>query len=237
VPVNPLDLADLHLDLLYEREAGGLLLVSGDAAVGAPLFHLARTTEGNRWLLSAALPEQQRTALQQALASEPVVPDLGEMESRAPVLMGARALLGLEKGSVKEYRGPAFLFPDELPQVTEDVEVLRDVSSARTVAELAWIREATPAELPIAAVCNAAGLVVAVCHSARSTRDAAEAGVETAPAYRGRGLAGAVVAGWAAAVRSEGRLAFYGTEWSNDASRAVARKLGLIVFSEDFHVG
>ncbi len=107
----------------------------------------------------------------------------------------------------------------------------------RTVPELAWIREASADEQPLSVARNSGGEVVAVCHSARSTRTAAEAGVETAADYRGRGLAGIVVLGWAAAVIAGGRIPIYSTQWTNQASRAVARKLGLIPFGEDCHIG
>jgi hypothetical protein len=237
MPLNPLALADLHLDLLYGRDSDGLMTGSRDPAVAAPLFHLVRTTAGNRWLLSAALSEDQRAEIEEALVAEPVVSDLAEMEGRPPVLRGLRPLLESVRMSLKEYRGPAFVFPESLPQATADVEILRDPTGARTGPELAWVRTATVAEQPLAVARDAAANVIAVCHSARSTAGAAEAGVETAPNFRGRGLAGAVVVAWAVAVRAEGRLPFYGTEWANQASRAVARKLGLIAFSEDFHVG
>lgn len=203
----------------------------------SPSFHLVRTTDGNRWLLSAALSEDQRAGLQEALSCEPVIGDLGEMERRPPVLSGIRALLAQERPTSAEYRGPAFLFPDPLSLVTGSAELLRDSRSARTVPELAWVRAVTPAEHPLSVARNSCGEVVSVCHSARATAGGAEAGVETAPDYRGRGLAGAVVLGWAAAVRAEGRLPSYSTQWTNHASRAVARKLGLILYGEDYHSG
>ena len=62
---------------------------------------------------------------------------------------------------------------------------------------------------------------------ARRSDAAAEAGVETVAAFRGRGLALRVTAAWAQAIRSSGRLAIYSTSWNNKSSLAVARKLGL----------
>jgi len=63
-----------------------------------------------------------------------------------------------------------------------------------------------------------------------------EAGVETAPPYRGRGHAAQVVAAWARAVLELGRVPLYSTSWQNEASRAVARKLSLIRFGDDLHI-
>ena len=70
----------------------------------------------------------------------------------------------------------------------------------------------------------------------RITPRAHEAGVETAAECRGRGHAAAVVARWAAAVREQGAEPLYSTSWRNKASRAVARKLGLVPVGRDLHI-
>ncbi len=231
--LDPLALAAVHLDLLYERDEARLLFRSRDVSLPTPFLHLTRTTGGNLWLLSAALLEQERSELVEALSQEPVIGDLNDMEDRPPVLRGVRALLAAKSARLMDYRGPVFTFPDPLPLTTGNGEILQEPHKALTVPELAWIREATPALHPLSVTRNAMGEIVAVCHSARSTATAVAAGVETAPDYRGRGLAGDVVLCWAAAVRAEDRLPMYGTEWTNHASRAVARKLGLVLWGED----
>lgn len=75
------------------------------------------------------------------------------------------------------------------------------------------------------------GYPVSVCFCARRSHEAAEAGLETAEAYRGRGYGPRVAAAWALAVRASGRIPLYSTSWNNAASLAVARKLGLIVYA------
>ena len=77
---------------------------------------------------------------------------------------------------------------------------------------------------------------VAICASVRLTAGAAEAGVETALDYRGRGAAGLATIAWAEAVRKAGRTPFYSTSWSNKASLAVARKLELVPVAEDIRL-
>jgi len=229
---SPLALADLHLDVQYEQDDAGLLLRPRSPGIAAPAFHLVRTIEGNRWLLSGALSEHQRARLQEALEREPVVGALDEMESSPPLLSGSRPLLAQDH---PEYRGPAFRFPEPLPSNTGRAELLHGLSNARAVPELAWIRAATPAEYPLSIARNSSGEIVSICHSARSTANSAEAGLETATGYRGRGLADAAVLTWAAAVLAEGRMPLYSTQWTNLASRSVARKLGLIPYGEDYH--
>jgi len=80
--------------------------------------------------------------------------------------------------------------------------------------------------------------VVALCRSARGAPGAAvEAGVETAPAWRGRGHGAAALAGWAERVRRSGRVPLFSTTWENVAARALARRLGLRLYGEDLHLG
>jgi hypothetical protein len=187
-----------------------------------------RTIEGNRWRVSGIGSEVERTGLEEALAKEPVVASVNEMEALPPVV-------GRGTPASDLYRGPAFVFPEQLPPASTYVEVLGEAADARTVPELSWVRKVTPTERPVTVARNDAGEIVSVCHSARATDRAAEAGVETAPGYRGRGYAVAVVLAWARALLAEGRLPLYSTQRTNTASRAVARRLGLIIYGEDCH--
>jgi predicted GNAT family acetyltransferase len=77
------------------------------------------------------------------------------------------------------------------------------------------------------------GQAVAICACARVSREAAEAGVETAPEFRGQGYAVLAAQAWAAAIAESGRIPFYSTTWENTASRAVAEKLALEEVGED----
>ena len=58
----------------------------------------------------------------------------------------------------------------------------------------------------------------------------------TLEGYRGRGDAAAVVSGWAAAVREGGKTPLYSTSWDNEASKGVARKLGLVLYGTDLSI-
>ena len=70
--------------------------------------------------------------------------------------------------------------------------------------------------------------VVSLCHTPGPLAPrAAECGVWTDPAFRGRGYAAAVAAAWAALVRPTGRWLFYSTDASNRSSQRVAERLHL----------
>lgn len=232
---SALELADLLLDLGYERGAAGELRTrdSDPRDVRTPAFHLVRTAEGNRWLTSGALLPDQRAALEAALRGEPVVP-LAHLESTPPLIEDA--LARILPGTTLS-RGPAFVFPDRVPAPAVEVVHVLESANLPTALQLTWVREAGPAAHPLCVARNSSGEVVAVCHSSRSLPNAAAAGVETAEAYRRAGLGTAVVAGWAAAVRDQGREPHYGTSWENAASRAIARKLALVMFAEEIHPG
>jgi hypothetical protein len=71
-------------------------------------------------------------------------------------------------------------------------------------------------------------LPVAICHTPVATDRSSEAGVWTAPSYRRRGLAEAVVRDWYRQERDRHEVVYYSTLRNNTASRALARRLDLI---------
>jgi len=231
-----IELADLHLDALYERDAVGFITGSRDPSVSPPRFHLVRTLERNRWLLGASLESAQREQLASILSLQPPISDCADAEARPPNLEAIRAALAQHAPPVREYRGPAFFFPSQLPAV-DRAELLATARGAPREGPFAYLGNAGDASHPIAIVRANNETVASICYSARSTSVAAEAGVETAAEYRGRGYGLRVVVAWATAVREGGRVPLYSTEWGNTASRALARRLGLICYAEDLHIG
>jgi hypothetical protein len=130
--------------------------------------------------------------------------------------------------------GPAFVFPETgIPAI--GAMQLFPAHAALLHPDLASWGPELGERRPCFAVMRG-GRVIAICASARSTPRAAEAGVETAAAFRGQGAAMLAVSAWAAAVRESGRVAFYSTAWTNSASRAVAAKLELEPFAENISV-
>ena len=231
------ELAALHLEALYRYDAAGHVL-RVNAQIAAPRVHLFRTPIGNHWRFGDGCADAIRPALEAALGREPQLADCAELERRPPALETLRALLAQQAPPANEYRGPAFAFPDVIPPQAgaAAVEVVAVPQRLEAAGRLAWIREATDDERPLVVARDERGEVVAVCHSARTSALAAEAGVETAEASRRRGHGIAVVVAWAEAVRAGGRVPLYSTSWGNAASRALARRLGLICYGEDTHI-
>ncbi|MFM9278754.1 GNAT family N-acetyltransferase [Paenibacillus jiagnxiensis] len=80
------------------------------------------------------------------------------------------------------------------------------------------------------------GRAVSVCCCARKSGQAAEASLETAPLYRGKGYAQEAVIAWCQEVRRQGLLPLYSTSWDNLSSQRVAHKAGFTQFGSDFSV-
>ena len=128
--------------------------------------------------------------------------------------------------------GPAFAFPAGIAppadaMIVEDERLLQRNFRGWVAGEIAAGRA------PVMAICED-GYPVSICFCARRADGAAEAGLETAAAWRGRGFGPRVTAAWACAVRASGRIPLYSTAWSNHASLTVARKLGLIAYASSW---
>jgi len=88
--------------------------------------------------------------------------------------------------------------------------------------------------LMVAAVVD--GRAVSVCASVSESATVHGAGVETAPAFRGRGFAARAVSGWAALVRGRGAEPLYATTFDNIASQRLATRLGLRLIGSEFSI-
>lgn len=216
----------LHLATLYTTDASGRLTTTREPTKQpAPKFVLVRSATASAWGIRADIPDalaEELTALSRAELPFADLHDLPRHVERY------RAL------GTTEWFGPAFEFPESLASAT-DIVLVED-ERALNVNFRGWV----PGE--IAAGCRPVmGIVVdghpvSICFCARRSDVAAEAGVDTAAAYRGRGYAGRVTSAWALAMRASGRIPLYSTSWTNIASLAVARKLGLIAYANTWSI-
>jgi len=225
-------LISIQLDVLLARDGEGRLTTTRDpSARPAPRLFLGRSGEGKVWAVRQDVPAPVRIQLERACAAEPAL--ASPLAKRSPRCR--EQLRGLLEPVAAEYRGPAFVLPRELPRDQRAREVSREDASDWSDA-FPWLAEDFQALAPVV-IAFEAGEPAAVCHSPRGrTPVAAEAGVETLARFRGRGLATAAVACWAAALQRSGRLALYSTSWDNAGSQAVARRLGARLYGEDWHL-
>ncbi len=234
--ISDLRLLQMQVDALFTHDPRGRIRQANEPGGDrAPRFFFARSREGNLWRCRDDVDDETARRLDELASAEPVRDDLRAGPDNLDAFLAA---LGLDRRGASIASGPAYRFPDELPLPANVTRIARP--DLRLLRSLAWDLEDTARTFerrePFMAVIDD-GAAVALCHSARLTDQAAEAGVETLEAYRGRGYAGAVVAGWARAIRASGRIPLYSTSWDNHASQAVARKLGLVQYGTDLSLG
>src|SRR4029077_13511331 len=183
------------------------------------LFALIRGASSCASAVRADVSENVAAEVERLARQERPIEDLQDSHD-APA--HADAYLALLGGQINS--GPAFTFTDRIAHST-DVTLIDKLELLERNFH-GWVADEIPWRGPIVAVMDH-GYPVSVCFCAtRASENTVEAGLETAPAFRGRGFAPRVTAAWASAIRASGRTPLYSTSWTNDASRAVARKLG-----------
>jgi hypothetical protein len=225
---------ELHVAALFTQDGGGRLLRINEPngrGGSAPRVFVGQTADARIVRCRADVDEQQQEALRAAAAELPSTSDpLGmplDAEPFRRILEPHAPITAVEAGPA--YYCPAHLSPD--PRVvtitTDNAESLRSLLPD-------WAGDVVDYQ-PMVVVLEG-DHAVSLCASVRRTADAHEAGVDTAPSARGRGYAPLVVAAWAALVHGGGCMPLYSTAWGNQASRVVARKLGLVQFGNDLHL-
>ena len=223
-------LLDLHERSLFTRDAAGRLLLVNEpnATRRAPRFYLGRSPGGSVWRfrddLSHALVHELDT-----LCRDEANDGIGGREPRHRDAF----LRALSATDAQAWSGPAYSFPSVVSPPASVVRIDRSNAELLHGGFEAWLGDLDWQPFVAVVIERRA---VAICASVRITARAHAAGVETLPTFRGRGYARSAVLGWAAHVQARGALPIYSTSWSNTASQAVARSLGLVQFAADFHV-
>ena len=216
----------LQLETLFVLdEAGRILSTREPHASPGPAFSLIRDAKSCAWGVNSRVASELADHLNALAREEPPLSAHFEAPRHAASYV---RLLGGKVGS-----GPVFTFPTTLPASAGVVEVT--ALSMLQAHFRGWTAEELPERSPIiASVID--GQAVSVCFCARRSHVAAEAGVETAAAFRGRGLGPNVTAAWARMIRESGRLPLYSTSWKNGPSRALAKTLRLFACGVDWSV-
>ena len=229
-PLMPRELMRLHVEALFTHDAARRMLhVNEPGGKNAPRFFIGQTADGAVIRFRHDVDGETKRALEAAAN----VDALRALDS-PPSSTRYEELLARVAPVSSVWSGPAFSFPDRLTQPADTVLVTDANSHLLAPLLESWIPDARTGQPLFAVVVD--GRAVSVCCTVRRTADAHEAGVETVPAFRGHGYAARPVACWAQAVRDIGQVPLYSTSWQNDASRSVARNLGLIQFGNDLHI-
>ncbi len=230
--MTDLELLNRQVDTLFRHDgAGRLRCVNEPAEPEAPRFFLGRTAVGNVWRFRHDLPDEVIGALEALARLEPV-PHV--LEPDVTYFATLRDVLENHQPVRQIWSGPAYRFPETLRAAPGTVRIT-DANAGALESGFPDLQANLSACEPCVAVLQD-GQAVSVCCSARTSAGAAEAGLETLAAFRGRGYAAAVVSGWAAAVREGGKTPLYSTGWDNAASRGVARRLGLVLYGTDLSI-
>lgn len=226
---------DLHLRTCFVfNETGRIVSTREPDGIHGPLFILVRGSSSCAWAVRADVAGDVASELDRLAGDEPPASDFRDPPVHAKWYF---ALLKNRIGQVPVTKirgsdGPAFEFPDTLAD-PGDVIVVEDERLLEPNFR-GWIPgEIEAGRSPVIAVVEN-DHPVSVCFCARRSEVAAEAGVETAELYRGRGYGPRVTSAWAAAIRASGRIPLYSTSWPNHASLAVARKLSLMPYASSW---
>ena len=226
--IDDLALMNLRAEIDFTYDARGRMLLTNEPCLEArrlaPRFTIGCASEGYSARFGAILPDASAQAVRRYIDGLLPMKSLRFHESTFCVL---RELLGGPESS----GGPAYRFPDVIPSPSG---VIRLTEANRDLARetFAWLHREVADWQPCFVVIED-GAVVSACYSSRIGPLAAEAGVDTLAAFRGRGYAAAVTAAWGSEIRAMGRVPIYSTGWSNLASQGVARRVGLELFGVD----
>jgi hypothetical protein len=225
---------DLHLKTTFILNGEGRIVSTREPGANrGPRFSIVRSATCCAWAVRADLPKELAGELDRLAREEPPTIDLHDAPVHADRYL---SLVGGQVGSgheavvkTRQSDGPAFTFPQVLVRPT-DVVVVEDERLLEHNFR-GWVPgEIAAGRSPVLSIVED-GYPVSVCFCARRSDGAAEAGVETAEAFRGRGFGPRVTTAWALAIRATGRVPLYSTAWTNDASLSVAHKLGLMAYA------
>jgi len=227
------DLLQIHIETLYVLDANGDMRTTNVPFAPnrrqAPAFHLGWTDRGYVSCFRHDVPTERRQQIRDLVASQwPFPSPKGPPEKHRYVEILS------EYGTGRRGSGPAFIVPEgELP-AGDATLVTQDNAHVVQPDFAGWMEEVDDAQPLYAVVVE--GRAVSACRTVRRSVRGIEAGVRTLEGYRRRGYAKRAVAAWCRAARQEGLIVFYGTNWSNAASCALANSLVLKQFAVEFSV-
>ena len=225
------DLLTVHANVLFRINENNRLvqLNESDPEHPAPYVFLARGQNSNLCLFRDDVDEDFIAEFEARLAA---LPHWVDGQSKSAIFEPLRNVLKKRFRSFTESHGPAFHFPqDFIGEPNSEAVFIAEENAGVLAQNYPYTKSVLAERSPIAAVVRD-GDAVSACYCARKTYAAAEAGVDTISAFRGQGLALEVVSAWAREVGEQKLLPLYSTNWGNEASLAIARRLGLSQYAD-----
>ena len=229
-PPRPLELMQLHVRALFQHDENARLTAINQWTGGrAPLFFLGRSLRGNLWRFHKDLPESLVTDLSRLCLKE-----TGNILDAPIYLNDYQSLLEAYCPDRQVWQGPAYYRKSKISGYRAGTAITQSNKAVVEKHLNDWLADIPYWQPFMVSLEN--GQAVAVCATVRRTKDAAEAGVETATGYRRKGHAARAVASWTNAILEKGLIPLYSTSWDNKASQAIANKLGFSLFGSDFSI-
>lgn len=235
------ELMEIHINTLFCCDADGYLRCVNEASEPpAPLFYMGRTPQANLWRVRYDLPATTRAELDALCRAEPLATDFTrppQYSAQIKAVLAEHVALDQQQ----EYRGPAFYVAEDHIPLANTV-LITDANAELLRENFDWALPFAENQsiLPIAVTVEGAtpkeARAVSVCFCSRRPGQATEAGLETVVEFRGKGYGSSTVAAWATAVHAMGCMPLYSTSWDNLASRAIARKMGMRFYGEDWSI-
>jgi RimJ/RimL family protein N-acetyltransferase len=223
---------------------GRILRTNSPASEPPPRLHVARCSGGNVLHLRRDVGESAARALEALVAAEPPLPG----PDGTPVHLDDYLQILTAEAPVERWElGLTWTFPERLgyahpaPLIYSDTAEgdrrLRRFDAEGMPAELVALGFADTGEFwsPWCVALDGDEFA-SIAFAARLGPTAAEAGVATVPAVRGRGFAAASTAGWASHPALSGHTLFYSTSRENRSSQRVAERLGLRFLGATFTI-
>ena len=232
-PLSDLELLELEIETLWQKDDRDRLIYDLGANRFAPHLVIAVSNAGWMLTLGSEVSAALAAELQAAVAGEPPTSDPA---AQPAVIARCEQLLGDSLGPLELSCSLGYVI---LGQITfaSAAEILRsddanmELLQRQDIERLNWSpedwRQLLDGALGPWAMAVIDRQVVAICHSARFTDRATEAGVWTDPDFRGQGHAAAVTAAWSSLLVRSGRQLFYSTSSTNISSQRVAARLNL----------
>ncbi|MCU0505791.1 MAG: hypothetical protein MUE82_08470, partial [Chloroflexi bacterium] len=201
----------LHAETLFDIDDDGRLAGTNEPEPEPPprIFLVRGRTAHEAWF-GSAVPAEAIARCRRAIAE---LPSWDGGEPAAAVNAPLRAAIAASGAVAAETSGIAFAFGDRrghasvptteaTPAAVGQPAILIDRSTAHLLeTHFPYTRSALDARSPVVGVIRE-GVCVAACYCARKRPAACEAGVATAEAYRGQGLAVGAVLAWRDAVEA-----------------------------------